>query len=127
MRADLILVFLFYFFSYTMSNKPPMPPQTIGAAIAQLENYIEPDYEVGTDYRDPREIRIAFNEFFEDMKTEDFGDENNRAMIPKNGYAFNAHLGQAARYLDAAKDEYAKAVLAAYCVKKQKVTDEATK
>ena len=92
-------------------------PQSLATVLAPLSNYIEPAYAVSDGYRSPGKIRQEFDDFFERIKTVDFPPEKTDAP-PKFPYAFSAHIGQAARYLDAAKDEYVKAVLAAYCNKK---------
>lgn len=101
-------------------------PQTMGSAVKQFEDYIEPDYEVGTGYASPAEIRGEVNAFVNSVLHKHLGGDNGTKPIA-NAYAFNSHLGQAMRYFDAGKDELVKAILAAHCTKKRKAEHEEAK
>ena len=92
------------------------PPKTLSSAVADFTDYVEPNYEVGAGYASPAEIRAEVNEYLNALLAKHFGGDNGNKSIA-NAYAFNAHLGQAMRYFDAAKDEFVKAVLAAHCKK----------
>ena len=87
-------------------------------------NYIEPNYKFGQGYRKPDEIRQEFNEFANALIEKDFGEAIKAGVEPKNAYNFNSHMGQALRYLDAAKDECVKAVLAFHAEKDTGKTEE---
>lgn len=80
-------------------------------------NYIEPNYKFGPGYREPAEIGDEFNSFSNSIIDKDFGEAIKTHANPKNSYNFSSHMGQAMRYIDAAKDEYIKAVFAFYAEK----------
>ena len=73
---------------------------------ANFENYIDPNYGHVTEV-DIEKITKEFQTFLSTSFTRvpDVG-------TPKSPYNYNAHMGQFVRFLDAAKDEYIKGVLA---------------
>lgn len=80
------------------------------------ENYIEPDYKIGDNYRGSHSIRCDFNNFSNGLIEKDFGDAKKLNMKPVNN-TYNIHMINFLSHLDAAKDEYAKAVFAFFCDK----------
>lgn len=91
----------------------------------KYKNYIEPNYKIETDkYRTPSAIRDEFNNFSNAIIEKDFGAAQSQQLDPNNPYHFEAHMGQYLRYLDAAKDEYCKAVLGFYASKAEQEKKE---
>lgn len=77
-------------------------------ALKHLVNYIDPNYEK-CDKFDVVAIRKLFNDFSNHL----LGLLHKEGkMDPNNPYFFNSHSGQYERYLDAAKDEFIKAMFA---------------
>ena len=73
--------------------------------------FIEPEYEYAKEVN-PAAFRVKFQKFMNEC-LEEIPDDGS----PKNGYAYNAHMGNFARLLDSAKDELVKAVLAFHATK----------
>ena len=67
-----------YFLIFT---KMAHHPQTIGSAVKQFEDYIEPDYEVGTGYASPAEIRGEVNAFVNSVLLKHLGGDNGTKPI----------------------------------------------
>ncbi len=76
-----------------------------------FRGYIEPNYKF-CDKVDATRTRAVFQEFL-DQCLATLPDDG----TPKNGYAYNAHMGAFVRALDNAKDEFVKAQQAFFAEK----------
>ena len=73
--------------------------------------FIEPEY-AHVEKVDPAAFRAKFQKFMNEC-LEEIPDNG----APLDGYGYNAHMGNFARLLDSAKDEFVKASFAFYAMK----------
>lgn len=78
------------------------------------EDYISPQYTNTDNHRSLQTIKNEFNSFSNGVISKDFSEGTKKTVEPKHPYQFAGHLGSFLRYLDAAADEYAKALAAFY-------------